>query len=101
MNLKEFFRTLREVEAGIEAAHAIVVSLRTHDGGRPEVYTEVTREMAARLIVENKAKLADEEGIKRYMRFAGRPLPEEQAQAPSETDGKAAKHAAKNKPLVS
>ena len=44
----------------------LVVSLETSDGGKAGTITEVTREQAAKLIVENCARLANEAEKKAY-----------------------------------
>ena len=61
MDLKVFYQKLRQTEAGISEEHVVVVSHETSDGGRPGVRTEVPRRLAARLIVEGKARLATPE----------------------------------------
>lgn len=58
MDLKAYFRKVREIESTIEGDYAIVVSLETSDGGRPGQMTEVTKQVAARLIMDGKARLA-------------------------------------------
>lgn len=61
MDLRAFYRKLREVEAGIGEEYPVVVSRETPDGGRAGVRSEVRREVAARLIVEGRARLATAE----------------------------------------
>ncbi len=61
MDLKHYFRKLREIEAGITAPNTFVVSLETSDGGKAGIVTEVKREIAAKMIVEGRALLAGEE----------------------------------------
>ena len=58
MDLKHYFRKLREIEAGISTANTFVVSLETSDGGKAGIVTEVKREIAAKMIVEGRAVLA-------------------------------------------
>ena len=60
MDLRLFYRKIREVEAAIEGAYPIVVSLATPDGGIAGVLSEVSRAAAARQIVEGKVRLANE-----------------------------------------
>jgi len=60
MDLKAYYRKLRELESAIVDAHVLVSSLETPDGGRAGVLTEASRRIAARLIVEGKARLADQ-----------------------------------------
>ncbi len=61
MDLKAYYRKLREAEAGISEEHAVVASHATGDGGREGVLTEVPRAVAARLIVQGSAELASPE----------------------------------------
>jgi len=57
MDLREYFRKIREVEAEMEDAFVVVVSRKTTDGGRSGVKTVVPRAVGAKLIVDGKAKL--------------------------------------------
>lgn len=59
MDLRHYFRKLREVEGSIVEEYPLVVSRETSDGGRAGRVSEVTRVLAAQLIVEGKALLAD------------------------------------------
>ncbi|MCX6622019.1 MAG: hypothetical protein NTY38_13310 [Acidobacteria bacterium] len=67
MDLKVFYQKIRRVRETISAAHVVTVSLETQDGGREGVLTEVTREVAARLIVEGRARLAAESEAADFM----------------------------------
>ena len=58
MDLKSYFRKIRQAEQEIAEPHTFVMSLETSDGGRAGLLTEVTREIAARMIVEGRAVLA-------------------------------------------
>lgn len=73
MDLRVYYQKLRQVAAEIAAKDAIMVSLETPDGGRAGVMTEAPRDVAARLIVEGRARLATEEEMQQYR--------EEQAEA--------------------
>jgi len=61
MDLKLYYRKIREIEAGLPDGDIVVVSQETPDGGREGVNSEVPRRLAARLLVEGKARLATEE----------------------------------------
>lgn len=65
-NARLYFQKVRQVEAGIPTRDAVVVSLETPDGGKAGVKTEVPRVTAARLVVENRARLASEEETAAY-----------------------------------
>lgn len=61
MDVKQYFRKLRETEASITDAYPLVMSLETGDGGKAGIITEVHRHVAAKMIVEGRAVLANEE----------------------------------------
>ena len=58
MNLKHYYRDVAAIEESIEEPFVMVVSLETKNGGKAGVMTEVSRETAARLVVEKRARLA-------------------------------------------
>jgi hypothetical protein len=59
MNLRSYYQKIRETAEGIEVGDVWVESLETRDGGKAGVFTQVSRQLAAKLIVDGKAKLAD------------------------------------------
>ncbi len=61
MDLRAYYRKVREIEAGIGEEYPVVVSKETPDGGREGVRSEVPRRVAARMLVEGKARLATAE----------------------------------------
>ena len=61
MDLKNYYRKMREIEAAIPGECAVLVSKATPDGGREGVLVEAPRAVAARLIVEGSAELASAE----------------------------------------
>jgi hypothetical protein len=61
MDLRMFFQKLRKLEQEIADAHVVMVSEETSDGGRPGQLSEVSRSIAARLILEGRAHLATAE----------------------------------------
>lgn len=60
MDLKQYFRKLREIESGIAEPYVLIVSLETPDGGKAGMVTEVSRFSAAKMIIEGRAVLATE-----------------------------------------
>ena len=66
MDLKRYFRKIREVETELTEEYPMIVSLETPDGGKPGLVSEVAREVAAKLIVEGKAALAKESEREAY-----------------------------------
>jgi hypothetical protein len=61
MDMKAYYEKLRRIEAEIATHDVVVVSLETPDGGKPGVKIEAPREIAAKLIVESRARVATEE----------------------------------------
>ncbi len=58
MDLRAYYRKIREIEAAITERFVVIVSLATADGGKADVRTEVPKHVAARTIVEGYARLA-------------------------------------------
>ncbi len=58
MDVRQFYRKLREIESGIKEPFVLVTSLETSDGGKPGIVSEVSREEAARGIVESRVTLS-------------------------------------------
>ena len=61
MDLRSFYGEIRQAESQIATEDVVVVSLATPDGGKAGVRTEVPRAVAARMLVEKRARLATEE----------------------------------------
>ncbi|GAC1427827.1 MAG: hypothetical protein NVSMB62_25800 [Acidobacteriaceae bacterium] len=61
MDLKTYYKRLREVESSIYGEYAVIVSRPTDDGGKPGVLTEAHRSIAAGLVAEGRAELAGPE----------------------------------------
>jgi thiamine monophosphate synthase len=61
MDLKGYYRKLRKKGEEMPDGDQVVVSEATPDGGVAGVLSEVTKEMACRLVVEGRARLASEE----------------------------------------
>jgi hypothetical protein len=66
MDLKIYFQKIRETEASIGETDAVVVSLDTPDGGRAGVKTEAPRRLAARMVVDGRARLATAREAKEF-----------------------------------
>ena len=66
MDLKKYFRKIREIEDSITEPYVLVSSLETADGGRPGVVSEVPRSLAARMMAEGRAALASKEEQEAY-----------------------------------
>jgi len=59
MELRAYYAKIRQVEETITEPFVLVISSETTDGGVLGRATEVTRAVAARLIVDGKARLAE------------------------------------------
>jgi hypothetical protein len=59
MELRSYFQKIKQVESTIAELFTLVVSLETGDGGKEGTRTEVSRSLAAKLIVNGLARLAD------------------------------------------
>jgi hypothetical protein len=66
MDIRQYFRKLREAEAALTQDFPVVISLETADGGKAGIASEVSRSNAAQLIVEGRAVLATEEQVAEY-----------------------------------
>lgn len=66
MNLRDFYADVRNTLAAIEAPFVVLVSKVTDDGGKAGVMTLVKRDTAARLIVEDRARLATDDEAAAY-----------------------------------
>ena len=65
MDLKRYYQKIRQVESTIEDTFAVVVSLETPDGGKGGALTEVLPRVAAKMVVDGVAKLANPEEAQR------------------------------------
>ena len=58
MDLRAYYKRVREMECTIATPFVVIVSVETHDGGKAGVLTEVTRHIAAKHLAEGKARVA-------------------------------------------
>jgi hypothetical protein len=66
MDLRQYFKKIREAETALTDSFPLVISMETSDGGKPGMVSEVSRELAARMLVEGRAVLAEEKDRQRY-----------------------------------
>ncbi len=66
MDLRAYYKNLREVEETLTGQHLVVVSLATSEGGKAGVRTDVPRSIAAKLLAEGRARVATEEESLEY-----------------------------------
>jgi hypothetical protein len=58
MDLKTYYQKIRDTEAAIPTTSVVVASLQTDDGGKTGVLVEVSKHLAAKMLVEGSAQLA-------------------------------------------
>jgi hypothetical protein len=61
MNLRSYYQKVRELSESLEPGDVWVESLATPDGGKAGVFTQVSRQLAAKLVVDGRARLANVE----------------------------------------
>lgn len=61
MDLRSYYLKIREAEQELTGEYPVVVSLKTPEGGKEGVRTEVPRGIAAKLIAEGRARTATTE----------------------------------------
>src|SRR5580698_11491280 len=61
MDLRSYYKKVRDAEVTLTGEHFVMVSLETSEGGKEGVRTEVPRSIAAKLIAEVRARVATEE----------------------------------------
>jgi len=66
VDLKQYFRKIRDLEATLTEEYPIVVSRETSEGGKAGQIAEVSRANAARLIIDGRAALATDEQKRQY-----------------------------------
>jgi hypothetical protein len=66
MDLRAYYKKLRQAEAELTGEEFVMVSIATPEGGKAGVRTEVPRAVAARLLTEGCAELASEEAAEEY-----------------------------------
>jgi hypothetical protein len=67
MDVRQYYRKVREIESGIAEPYVLVTSLETSDGGKPGIVSEVSREQAAKLMVEGRVTLSSKAEGKIYI----------------------------------
>jgi hypothetical protein len=66
MDLRSYYRKVRDAEATLTGEHIVMVSLETSEGGKAGVRTEMPRAIAAKLIAEARAQVATEEEAREF-----------------------------------
>lgn len=68
MDLRLYYQKIRDTASKIEPSFPVVVSRETPEGGKEGILTEVTRAVAAKLLVEGIARLASAEEAEAFHR---------------------------------
>jgi hypothetical protein len=58
MDLRGYYKKIKDLESAIEEPYTMVVSLPTPEGGKAGQRTEVSRALAAKMITDGLARLA-------------------------------------------
>ncbi len=66
MDLRIYYQKIRDLERQVEDDHVVVVSLETPDGGTAGVLTEVPTKIAARMVIDGRARLSRPEEAKEF-----------------------------------
>ena len=66
MDLRVYYQKIREWEAKIAQEFPVVKSKDTADGGKTGTLTEVTKQIAAKLIVDGVAELAGQAEVEKF-----------------------------------
>jgi hypothetical protein len=60
MDLRSYYKKVKDTEAALRGSEIVLVSLETPEGGKEGVRTEAPRGVAAKLIAEGRARVATE-----------------------------------------
>lgn len=66
MDIRGYFKKIRDLEASVPDRFVVIVSKATVDGGREGVVTEVPRYVGCQLVVEDRARFASTEEANEY-----------------------------------
>ena len=66
MNLKGYYQKLREMERSLVEPFVVIASQETPDGGREGTLTEAPRLIAAKMILEGRARIATDEQVRAF-----------------------------------
>jgi len=66
MDLKLYYQKIRDMESKIPDAFPVIISQQTDDGGKAGSFAEVTRSVAAKMIIEGTSRIATTEEAASY-----------------------------------
>jgi hypothetical protein len=58
MDVRSYYRKVKDTEEGLKGSEVVLVSLATPEGGKEGVRTGAPRNVAARMIAEGRARVA-------------------------------------------
>ncbi len=68
MDLRAYYQKIRETEAGLADPFPVVVSCETSDGGKTGICIEVSRPLAAKMIVDGTVREATTDELRSFRR---------------------------------
>jgi hypothetical protein len=71
MDVKAYYQKIREVENQLPAGDVVIVSLDTPDGGRAGRAMEAGRRLAAKMMVDGRARVATPEEAEVFRKSEG------------------------------
>src|SRR5882672_1941892 len=66
MNMRTYYQKIRDIEQAILEPVVILESNETADGGKEGLLTEVPKRLAAKMIVDGRARLANEQPTREF-----------------------------------
>ena len=66
MNLRAYYQKIRDIEHSLLEPFVVLISRETPDGGKEGVLTEVPRLLAAQMVVDGRAVLANEVAVRAF-----------------------------------
>jgi len=66
MNLRAYYQKVRDIEDTLVEAFVVLISHETPDGGKAGLFTEVPKQVAAKMIADGRASVASEEKAREF-----------------------------------
>lgn len=66
MDVRAYFKKIRKIERELPADDVVVVSLATVDGGHAGRFMELNRPLAAKMLADERARLATDDEAAKY-----------------------------------
>jgi hypothetical protein len=68
MDLRVYYQKIRDTRERLPEKDLVLMSCETQDGGKAGVFTETSRELAAKMLIDGTAVLATEEDAAEFRR---------------------------------